>query len=127
VNVWIAGFLISGLTAQGVARRSFAESTSWGFNGGWQREILIFNLFAAAVLIVIRRRAPGGEHALVWPLTILSLLLGLNHFSAAVASPDAIGNWQGAIANGLALVYGISVLVFLNHGENRHRADFKQS
>src|ERR1700722_19084686 len=95
VNLWIAGFLISGLSAQGIGQRAFAESTAFGINGGWQREILFFNLFAATLLIQLRRNAEGSERFLVLPLTLLPLCLGLNHLLAALHS-GATGNWEGA-------------------------------
>ncbi|MHB8420115.1 MAG: hypothetical protein ACYDCL_18725 [Myxococcales bacterium] len=111
VNLWIAGLLVSGLSAQGVGQRAFAESTAFGINGGWQREILFFNLFVAALLIQLKRKAGGYERVLTLPLTLLPLCLGLNHLVAALHT-GAIGNWEGAVANGAALLYGLLVLTF---------------
>ncbi len=112
VRLWIAGFLVIGLSAQGAGRRMFAESTDWGYHPGWQTEILVFNLFGAAMLLVILRRAPQLSRALVVPLTALPLCLGLNHVLAALAAPGHAGNWMGAASNGIAVVFG--VVVWLN-------------
>jgi hypothetical protein len=112
VRLWIAGFLVIGLSAQGVGRRMFAESTDWGYDAGWQTEILMFNLFGATMLLVILRHAPQLARALVVPLTALPLCLGLNHFHTALGAPGHTGNWMGAASNGFAVVFG--ALVWLN-------------
>jgi hypothetical protein len=112
VRLWIAGFLLSGFSAQGVGQRDFALSTAWGINAGWQREIFFFNLFAATVLAIIDRKAPNLDRPLVLPLTLLPLCLGLNHLSGALSgAPVVVGNWMGAVSNGLAVAFGALVLL----------------
>jgi hypothetical protein len=110
VRFWIAGFLVSGLSAQGLGQRAFALSTSWGYNAGWQREIFFFNLFSAAILITVARKAPELERHLVLPLAVLPFCLGLNHLLAALSGSDSVvGNWMGAISNGMAVAFGTLV------------------
>jgi hypothetical protein len=97
-----------------VGQRAFALSTSWGYNAGWQREIFFFNLFAAAVLIAVARKAPALERHLVLPLTLLPLCLGMNHLFAALSgSGSVVGNWMGAGSNGIAVAFGAVVLLAL--------------
>jgi hypothetical protein len=109
VNGWIAGFVGSAVI-QGLFPRAFARRTKWGYNGGWQREIAIWNVGMLTTIVALRRQAVDADKSLITGFMVLSALFGANHLAAAVQSPRSVGNWVGAAANGAGLNTGLRVV-----------------
>jgi len=101
-NVWIAGFV--GAAALHLMRgKQFAAATRWGPNGGWQREIAIWNLGMTAVLLRARRPPGKREAEFLTALTFMAALLCANHLAAVATSPRSRGNWLGVAANAVGI------------------------
>ncbi|MGB3772298.1 MAG: hypothetical protein WBA00_14260 [Rhodococcus sp. (in: high G+C Gram-positive bacteria)] len=94
---WLAG-TAAALVVQGVFPKRFAESTAWGYNEGWQREIAIWNLGTLVAGGVIVAGKDDPVRAQLRGLGVLSLLFGLNHAEAAVRT-NKPGNWAWAAIN----------------------------
>jgi hypothetical protein len=109
VNLWTAGFAGSALI-QGLFARRFAAGTHWGHNGGWQREIAIWNLGTLTTIAALRRDPTDVDAGLLRGFAVLSALFGANHLVAAVRSPRSLGNWAGAVANATALAAALPIL-----------------
>ena len=102
VNVWTAGFGASAII-QGLFPHGFARRSKWGYNSGWQREIVIWNIGMLTTIGALRRQGADADDGLMAGFTVLSALFGANHLSAAIQSPRSVSNWIGAAANGAAL------------------------
>jgi hypothetical protein len=109
VNIWTAGFAAAAII-QGLAPRRFADTTKWGHNGGWQREIAIWNLGTLTTIAALRGRNADSDGALIAGFAVLSSLFGANHLAAAVHSRRSWGNWVGAGANAVGLATGLAAL-----------------
>src|SRR5919108_5582960 len=109
VNLWTAGFAASALI-QGVFPRAFARRTGWGYNGGWQREIAIWNMGTLTTIAALRRQGADADRSLIAGFAVLSALFGANHLRAALRSPSTAGNWAGVVANGIGLGFGLAAL-----------------
>jgi hypothetical protein len=110
VNLWGVGF-VGAAVIQGLFPSAFARTTSWGYNGGWQREIAIWNVGTLATLATLRHDGTDRERGLIEGFALLSALLGANHLAAALRSPRSVGNWVGAASNGVGFGFGIAALV----------------
>jgi hypothetical protein len=109
VNLWTAGFAAAA-AVQGLAPRRFARTARWGYNGGWQREIAIWNVGTLTVIAALRREDPDPDRSLIAGFAVLSALFGANHFAAALESPGSWSNWLGATANAVGLATGLAAL-----------------
>ena len=109
VNLWTAGFATSALI-QGLFARRFAAGKGWGHNGGWQREIAIWNLGTLTTIAALRRDPADVDGGLLRGFAVLSALFGANHLVAAGRSPRSLGNWVGAAANATALAAALPIL-----------------
>ena len=109
VNLWTAGFA-SAAIVQGLFGREFAKGTDWGYNGGWQREIGIWNLGTLTLVAGLRRPGWDADRSLIAGFAVLSCLFGANHLAAALRSPRSWSNWLGATANAVGLATGIAAL-----------------
>lgn len=107
INVWLAGF--SGAAViQGLFPKRFSETTAWGHNPGWQREIAVWNIGMIVAASLTKRSDP--ERALLLGFAVLAAMLGTNHLNAAVRSPSAVGNWMGVTANAAGLAAAVAGL-----------------
>jgi hypothetical protein len=109
VDLWAAGFTGAALV-QGLFPRAFARRTLWGYNGGWQREIAIWNVGTLTAWAALPRGRADVDRALIAGYSVLSTLFGANHLVAALRSPRSVGNWAGAAANAVGLGAGIATL-----------------
>jgi hypothetical protein len=109
VNPWTAGFAASAII-QGLIPRRFARDTHWGHNGGWQREIAIWNLGTLTTIAALRRESADLDRSLVAGFAVLSGLFGANHLAAALHSRRSWGNWIGAGSNAIGLGTGLAAL-----------------
>ena len=109
VNLWAAGFAGSALI-QGLFPRAFARQTGWGHNGGWQREIAIWNLGTLTAIVALRQGGTDVDRGLVAGFSVLSALFGANHLAEALKDPRNLGNWAGAGANAIGLASGVAAL-----------------
>jgi hypothetical protein len=106
VNLWTAGFATAA-AIQGLFPAAFARATKWGYNEGWQREIAIWNLGTLTTIAALRREADEVDRSLIAGFAVLSALFGANHLAGALRSPRSLGNWAGAISNGVGLGVGL--------------------
>jgi hypothetical protein len=113
IDLWIAGFWGTAFVIQGPLQKRFAETTSWAFVGGWQREIAIFDFTFGLLLFLHRRSGRPTEETILFPLALMSLLLGANHLASALRSGRG-GHWVGAAANALAIAFATTAHV-LSH------------
>jgi hypothetical protein len=109
VNLWTAGFASAALI-QGLSARRFARATKWGYNGGWQREIAIWNLGTLTLIAALRREGADADRSLIVGFAVLSALFDANHLAAALQSPRSWSNWLGAASNSVGLAAGITAL-----------------
>jgi hypothetical protein len=109
VNLWTAGFAAAG-AIQGLFPLAFARGTKWGYNAGWQREIAIWNLGTLTAIAALRREPGDVDRSLITGFAVLSALFGANHLAAALRSPRSLGNWAGAISNGVGLGVGLAAV-----------------
>lgn len=109
MNLWALGFAGSALV-QGLFAREFAARTEWRHNGGWQREIAIWNLGTLVTIAGLRRDPADVDGSLLAGFAVLSTLFGVNHLQAALRSPDSLGNWAGLAANAIGLGTGLAAL-----------------
>jgi hypothetical protein len=63
VNAETVGFVGSAII-QGLFPRAFARRARWGYNGGWQREIAIWNVGMLTTIAALRRQGADAD----WPL-----------------------------------------------------------
>jgi hypothetical protein len=94
-----------------VFRRRFARDTAWGYNGGWQREIAVWNLGTIVAGIGITASGEEPARAQLRGLVVLSTLFALNHLAAALRAPKSWSNWIGAGVNVAALAMGLPALL----------------
>lgn len=110
VAIWLGGSAAA-LVTQGVFRRRFARDTAWGYNGGWQREIAVWNLGTIVAGIGIATSGEKPARAQLRGLMVLSTLFALNHLAAALHAPKSWSNWIGAGVNIAALATGVPALL----------------
>lgn len=108
-GLWLAG-TSTALVTQGLFGRRFARDTAWGYNGGWQREIAVWNLGTIVAGTVLVPMGPEAARAQLRGLMVLSTLFGINHLVAAVRSPRSWSNWIGAGMNAVGLAVGLPAL-----------------
>lgn len=108
-GLWLAG-TSTALVTQGLLGRRFARDTAWGYNGGWQREIAVWNLGTIVAGAVLVPMGPEPARAQLRGLMVLSTLFGINHLVAAVRSPRSWSNWIGAGVNAVGLAVGLPAL-----------------
>lgn len=111
LHLWLIGFFI-GFVVQAFFQAPFARMTDWEFAQGWQSEIAIWNVGMILVILFLQRYADSYEQPLIAALTVLSLLLGINHLLRAVNNPATWGHWLGFGLNFLALL--LVAIYFLN-------------
>lgn len=109
VNSYTAVFA-GAAVVQGLFARRFARWTKWGHNDGWQREIAIWNLGALTAISALRRANADVDGSLIAGFALMSALFGTNHLSAALRSERSLGNWAGAIGNGVGLAAALAAL-----------------
>jgi hypothetical protein len=95
---------------QGLFPRAFARRAKWGYNGGWQQEIAIWNVGMPTTIAALRREGRNADRGLTAGFTVLSALFGANHLCAAIHSPRRTGNWIAAAANGAGLSARLGVV-----------------
>src|SRR5918992_3880387 len=83
VNAYLVVRLIGSIVAgigQAFLPEIAARSSSWGSSPGWQREVGLWNLGVAFVIVLALARwnAPSRVD-LTWGLVALAVLLGVNH------------------------------------------------
>ncbi|WP_328856216.1 hypothetical protein OG579_12690 [Williamsia herbipolensis] len=105
---WLAG-TAAALVVQGVFPEKFAETTAWGVNAGWQREIAIWNLGTLVAGGAIVAGDSDPIRAQLRGLTVLSALFGTNHAVAALRSGRP-GNIAWAVINGAGVVSSLAAL-----------------
>ncbi len=118
VVMWL-GASAAALVTQGVFPRRFARDTAWGYNGGWQREIAVWNLGTIVAGIGISASGHEPARAQLRGLMVLSALFALNHLAAALRAPKSWSNWIGAGANIAGLATGVPALLI----PHRHTSD----
>ncbi len=106
---WLLG-TTGALVIQGLFRRRFARHSAWGYNGGWQREIAIWNLGTIVAGAALARMGPNPARAQLRGYMVLSALFGMNHLVAAMRSPRSWSNWLGAGTNAAGLAIGLAAL-----------------
>jgi hypothetical protein len=109
VDQWAAGFIGSAVI-QGLFPRAFARRSRWGYNGGWQREIAIWNVGMLTTIAALRGQGADVDKGLMTGFMVLSALFGANHLVAAVQAPRSVGNWIGAAANAFGVATGLGVM-----------------
>ena len=109
VNIWTIGFAAAA-AIQGLGPRRFARHTHWDYNGGWQREIAIWNLGTLTTIVALGREPSEVDRSLITGFAVLSALFGANHLAAALKSPRSWGNWVGAGTNAVGLAAGLTAL-----------------
>jgi hypothetical protein len=97
------------LVVQGVFPDKFADTTAWGRNAGWQREIAIWNLGTLVAGGAIVAGDPDPVRAQLRGLAVLSTLFGVNH-AVAAARTGKPGNIAWAVINGGGVVSALSAL-----------------
>jgi KinB signaling pathway activation protein len=112
IDLWLLG-LLTAVALQTLWPRQLSAGTSWGFAPGWQREIALWNI-ALAVLILALRLTQARADAVILPvLALLSLMLGTNHLVAAIKAPDKLGHWAGVAGNFLGVI--LYLIYLLSH------------
>ncbi|MBN7560195.1 hypothetical protein [Mycobacteroides abscessus] len=106
---WLLGSAVA-LVIQGLFRRGFAKGTDWGYNGGWQREIAVWNLGTIVAGTSLLRMGEQAARAQVRGYAVLSTLFGINHLVAALRSRRRSSNWAGAISNAAGLTLCLAAL-----------------
>jgi uncharacterized membrane protein HdeD (DUF308 family) len=106
IYTWAAGFSAAAVI-QGLFPRLSAQSTAWGKNAGWQREIAIWNVGTLTAIVASRRPGTDVDRGLVTGFTVLSALFGLNHLAAGVRSPGSWGHWLAAGSNAVGVAVGL--------------------
>ncbi len=109
VNQWAIGFIGSAVI-QGLFPRALARRSRWDYNGGWQREIAIWNVGMLTTIASLRRRGADVDKGLMTGFMLLSALFGANHLAAAAQAPRCAGNWIGAVANAVGVGTGLRVM-----------------
>ncbi|ADG97055.1 conserved hypothetical protein [Segniliparus rotundus DSM 44985] len=107
---WTLGFG-GAMILQGVFRKQFAEHTFWGYNGGWQREIAVWNLGTVVTALSLAKEPEAPARAQVRGYAVLSALFAVNHLAAAARSPRSWGHWAAAGANAAGLAVGLPALL----------------
>lgn len=106
----IIGSIVAG-AGQVALPRVAAESSKWGLNLGWQREVGLWN-FALAFLIVLVlwRGNVSSKVDLTWALIFLSVILGANHALELFGGGRMTLHLSAAIVNLGAVVLGVVAL-----------------
>ncbi|MCV7350375.1 hypothetical protein [Mycobacterium parmense] len=108
--IWLGGSAAA-LVTQGVFRKRFAQHSAWGYNGGWQREIAVWNFGTIVAGLGIAASGDEAARAQLRGLMVLSTLFALNHLAAALRAPKSWSNWIGAGANAGVLATGVPALL----------------
>lgn len=110
LTLWGLGAL-SAFALQFFFPTMIAEGTIWGLATGWQREIALWNL---GIIFVIAITVFKKEYAMIFMMTLfvtlLSLLFGINHLVALLASSQNWVHWLAFVANSIAFLVGIILL-----------------
>jgi len=83
----------------------------WGYSP-WQREIAFWNLgiVIVAILLLVKKEYTTAT-LLTKALTAMSFLFGANHLFAVLSDSSKLGHWIALVANLIAFVLGLIVLV----------------
>ncbi|MEU0493872.1 hypothetical protein [Mycobacterium sp. NPDC006124] len=107
-GTWLAGTAVA-LVVQGVFPEQFADTTEWGRNEGWQREIAIWNLGTLVAGGALVAGTGDPVRAQLRGLAVLSALFGTNH-AVAASRAGKPGNIAWAIINAAGLVSAVAAL-----------------
>ena len=110
LNLWLIGFVV-GFVVQTFIQAPFARTTNWGYSDGWQSEIAIWNVGMILVILFLQHKAKFYKKLLIASLTVLSFLLGTNHFIVAVSNPTKWGNWLSSGLNFLIVFLAVTYLI----------------
>ncbi len=109
VSLFIVGNVLAAID-QTMFQALAASTMIWGRNVGWQTEIAFWNIGMALVLSGVLISNKGVERNVIIGLTVLLILFGINHLTAAIKSPVSWGNWIGFLLNFVGCAIGCTIL-----------------
>ncbi len=102
----LVGGVRCGIRDAGRVSASVRRRDGVGGNGGWQREIAVWNLGTLVTTIGLTGSGAEVDRAQARGFAVLSTLFGINHLVAAVQCPRSISNGSGALVNAAGVAVG---------------------